>query len=62
VGWRLRVVKSRERREAPSQDATAKETTYGDFLEAVRAEEVSPTTEKHVAMRRSLARFPLVKT
>ena len=53
---RLRLFKSRERLEALLQDATAKEATYGDFLEAVLAEEVTSKTEKHVAMRTSLAR------
>ena len=59
---RLRLFKSRERLEALLQDATAKEATYGDFLEAVLVEEVSAKTEKHVTMRTHLARFPFVKT
>jgi DNA replication protein DnaC len=59
---RLRLFKSRERLEALLQDATAKEATYGDFLEAVLSEEVSSKAEKNVTMRTHLARFPFVKT
>jgi DNA replication protein DnaC len=59
---RLRLFKSRERLEALLQDATAKEWNVADFLEAVLTEEVTSKTEKHVAMRTSLARFPFVKT
>jgi len=59
---RLRLFKSRERLEALLQDATTKEATYGDFLEAVLTEEVSSKAEKNVTMRTHLARFPFVKT
>jgi DNA replication protein DnaC len=59
---RLRLFKSRERLEALLQDATAKEATYGDFLEAVLTEEITSKTEKNVTMRTHLARFPFVKT
>jgi len=59
---RLRLFKSRERLEALLQDATSTEATYGDFLEAVLAEEVSAKAEKNVTMRTHLARFPFVKT
>ena len=59
---RLRLFKSRERLEALLQEATAKEATYGDFLEAVLSEEVSSKAEKNVTMRTHLARFPFVKT
>jgi DNA replication protein DnaC len=59
---RLRLFKSRERLEAVLQDATSKEATYGDFLEAVLSEEVSSKAEKNVTMRTHLARFPFVKT
>ena len=58
---RLRLFKSRERLEALLQDATAQETTYGDFLEAVLSEEVSAKAEKNITMRTHLARFPFVK-
>jgi DNA replication protein DnaC len=59
---RLRLFKSRERLEALLQEATTKEATYGDFLEAVLSEEVSSKAEKNVTMRTHLARFPFVKT
>jgi DNA replication protein DnaC len=59
---RLRLFKSRERLEALLQDATTKEATYGDFLEAVLTEEVTSKAEKNVTMRTHLARFPFVKT
>ena len=59
---RLRLFKSREQLEALLQEATTKEATYGDFLEAVLSEEVSSKAEKNVTMRTHLARFPFVKT
>lgn len=59
---RLRLVKSRERLEALLQEASTKECSYADFLEAVLTEEVASKTEKHIAMRTNLARFPFVKT
>ncbi len=58
----LRLFKSRERLEALLQDAGAKEWSYADFLDAVLSEEVASKTQKHIAMRTSLARFPFVKT
>jgi DNA replication protein DnaC len=58
----LRLFKGRERLEALLQDATTKEATYADFLEAVLTEEVSAKAEKNVSMRTHLARFPFVKT
>jgi DNA replication protein DnaC len=59
---RLRLFKCRERLEALLQDATTKDATYSDFLEAVLTEEVSSKAEKNVTMRTHLARFPFVKT
>ena len=59
---RLRLFKGRERLEALLQDASAKEWSYADFLDAVLSEEVASKTAKHIAMRTSLARFPFVKT
>ncbi len=59
----LRRVRSNEQRlEALLQDATTKDATYSDFLEAVLSEEVSSKAEKNVTMRTHLARFPFVKT
>lgn len=59
---RLRLFKGRERLEALLQDASAKEWSYADFLDAVLSEEVASKTAKHIAMRTSLAHFPFVKT
>ena len=59
---RLRLFKGRERLEALLQDASAKEWSYADFLDAVLSEEVASKTAKHITMRTSLARFPFVKT
>jgi DNA replication protein DnaC len=58
---RLRLFKSGERLEALLQDATAKELTYADFLDGVLSEEVASKTQKNIAMRTNLARFPFVK-
>lgn len=43
------------------QEATTKEASYADFLDAPLGEEVASKTAKHVTMRTHLARFPLVK-
>jgi len=59
---RLRLLKSRERIEALLQEASTKEWSYADFLDAVLSEEVASKTQKYIAMRTSLARFPFVKT
>src|SRR5687767_11433223 len=58
---RLRLFKSRERLEALLQDATTKEASFADFLDALLTEEVASKTAKHVTMRTHLARFPFVK-
>jgi DNA replication protein DnaC len=58
---RLRLFKSRERLEAQLQDAVGKELSYADFLEGVLGEEIAAKTNKNIAMRTSLARFPFVK-
>ncbi|MBI3062234.1 MAG: ATP-binding protein [Deltaproteobacteria bacterium] len=59
---RLKVSKSLERLEGLLQEASAKELGYADFLDALLAEETAAKTEKHVAMRTAMARFPYVKT
>ena len=59
---RLRLFKSRERREALRQQAAAEELPYADFLDRVLGEEVASKTAKNIAMRTNLARFPFVKT
>jgi len=43
---RLRLFKGRERLEALLQDASAKEWSYADFLDAVLSEEVASKTAK----------------
>ena len=58
---RLRLFKIRERLEALVQDATTQEWSYTDFLDHLLTEEVTAKTEKNVAMRTNLARFPFVK-
>jgi len=58
---RLRLFKSRERLEALLQDASSRELSYADFLDAILGEEVASKREKNVAMRTNLARFPFVK-
>lgn len=59
---RLRLFKGSERIEALLQEATAKETTYADFLDQLLSEEITSKTAKHITMRTSLARFPFVKS
>lgn len=59
---RLRLFKSRERLEALLQDAGQKDLTYADFLDGVLSEEVEAKTEKNIAMRTRLARFPFIKS
>lgn len=59
---RLRLFKSRDRLEALLQEASKQELSYADFLDAVLEEEVQSKTEKNVAMRTSLARFPFIKS
>ena len=59
---RLRLFKSRERLETLLQDATAKEVSYADFLDDVLGREVGAKTQKHLAMRIAMARFPFQKT
>jgi DNA replication protein DnaC len=58
---KLRLLKSRERLEAVLQDAATKEMAYSDFLEQILSEEVAAKTQKNVAMRTAMARFPFVK-
>lgn len=59
---RLRLFKSRDRLEALLQEASKKELSYADFLDAVLSEEVQSKTEKNITMRTSLARFPFIKS
>lgn len=59
---RLRLVKSRERLDAPLQEAATKDLSYADFLDQVLSEEVADKVDKNITMRTSLARFPFVKS
>jgi DNA replication protein DnaC len=59
---RLKLYKARERLEALLQEATRKELGYSDFLDRLLTEEVAAKTDKAVALRTKLARFPYVKT
>ncbi|MGH2621258.1 MAG: IS21-like element helper ATPase IstB [Anaerolineales bacterium] len=59
---RLRLFKSLDRLEALLQEASKQELSYADFLDAVLSEEVQSKTEKNVAMRTNLARFPFIKS
>ena len=58
---KLRLLKSGERLEAMLQQAAAQELPYADFLEQLLGEEVGAKTEKNIAMRTAMARFPFVK-
>ena len=58
---KLRLLKSRERLEALLQQAAAEDMAYSDFLEQVLSEEVAAKTQKNIAMRTAMARFPFVK-
>lgn len=58
---KLRLFKSRERREALLQAAAAQKLAYSDFLEQVLSEELAAKTSKNVTMRTSMARFPFIK-
>ena len=58
---KLRLLKSGERLEAMLQQAAAQELPYAEFLEQLLGEEVGAKTEKNIAMRTAMARFPFVK-
>jgi len=44
------------------EQAAKQETSYAEFLEQVLSREVRAKTEKHLAMRLAMARFPFQKT
>lgn len=44
------------------EQAAKQETSYAEFLDAVLAREVRAKSEKHLAMRLAMARFPFHKT
>ena len=59
---RLKLYKAQERLEALLQEATRKELGYSDFLDRLLSEEVAAKTDKAIALRTNLARFPYVKS
>ena len=59
---RLRLVKTAVELPAILQEAGKKETTYADFLEDLLTRETTAKSERHTAMRTSMARFPFQKS
>src|SRR5919205_589164 len=59
---KLKLVTIQARLETLLQEAGAQEVTYADFLDRLLAEEVAAKSEKYVAMRTVMARFPYRKT
>jgi DNA replication protein DnaC len=58
----LKLHQSYEVIESRLEEASQKNMPYSDFLDNLLSEEVSAKTEKNIAMRTSMARFPFVKT
>src|SRR5918999_3761482 len=58
----LKLFTLQTRLEALLQEASAQEVTYADFLDRLLAEELAAKSEKYVAMRTVMARFPYRKT
>jgi DNA replication protein DnaC len=58
----LKLVTIQARLETFLQEASAQDVTYADFLDRLLAEEVAAKSEKYVAMRTVMARFPYRKT
>ena len=59
---RLKLVKTSLELPLLLQDASKKELSYSDFLEEVLSRETSAKSERHVAMRTAMARFPFQKS
>ncbi|HET7853880.1 MAG TPA: IS21-like element helper ATPase IstB [Candidatus Methylomirabilis sp.] len=59
---RLRLTKLLERVDTLLQEASQQDLTYATFLDHCLAEEVASKTERQVAMRTTMARFPYLKT
>jgi DNA replication protein DnaC len=59
---KLKLVTIQARLETFLQEASAQEVTYADFLDRLLAEEVAAKSDKYVAMRTVMARFPYRKT
>src|SRR5918999_4076575 len=58
----LKLLRVQERLEALLQEASAQEVTDADCLDRLLAEELAAKSEKYVAMRTVMARFPFRKT
>ena len=48
--------------ESSLEEAAKNNLSYSDFLDELLTQEVASKTEKNVAMRTAMARFPFVKT
>jgi DNA replication protein DnaC len=59
---KLKLFTLQTRLETLLQEASAQEVTYADFLDRLLAEELAAKSEKYVAMRTVMARFPYRKT
>jgi len=58
----LKLFTLQTRLETLLQEASGQELTYADFLDRLLAEELAAKSEKYVAMRTVMARFPYRKT
>ena len=59
---KLKLFTLQTRLETLLQEASGQEMTYADFLDRLLAEELAAKSEKYVAMRTVMARFPYRKT
>ncbi|MDQ3830520.1 MAG: IS21-like element helper ATPase IstB [Candidatus Tectomicrobia bacterium] len=59
---KLKLFTLQTRLETLLQEASTQEVTYADFLDRLLAEELAAKSEKYVAMRTVMARFPYRKT
>src|SRR5512139_4131966 len=58
----LRLYKIHGMREGTLEEASRDNLSYTDFLDSLLCQEIAAKTEKNVAMRTSMAKFPFVKT
>jgi DNA replication protein DnaC len=58
----LRLHRIQSLLEPSLEEAARNSLSYSDFLDGLLSQEVASKTEKNVAMRTSMARFPFVKT
>lgn len=59
---RLRLYQIETELTAILEQAAKREVSYADFLDEVLGREVGAKTQKHLAMRVAMARFPFQKT